>query len=219
MFAEEWNRLLDGETVLPYFYALTGFLRQEIDAGVHIRPEPEHMFRALNLVDHSRVKVVILGQDPYPGAGHANGLAFAVNAHIPIPGSLRNIFKEINDDIGPSDHDRTLTTWARQGVLLLNTVLTTRLGQPMSHRGKGWETFTDQIIRAIDRRTTPIAFLLWGAAAQQKAVLVQNHLHLILKAAHPSPLSAYNGFFGCKHFSKANEFLQKTGQTSIQWGI
>ncbi|MDE7193042.1 MAG: uracil-DNA glycosylase, partial [Oscillospiraceae bacterium] len=166
------------------------------------------------------VRAVILGQDPYHGAGQAHGLCFSVKKGVAPPPSLVNIFKEINTDLGiPAPHHGELTDWAKSGVLLLNTTLTVREGMANSHRGQGWEIFTDRIVELLNEREQPIVFLLWGGNARSKAKLIKNPAHLVLQCAHPSPLSAYNGFFGCKHFSKANEFLREHGMPEINWAI
>lgn len=181
------------------------------NGGVY--PPRPLLFRALELTPFSKVRAVILGQDPYHGPGQANGLAFSVPRGVRIPPSLRNIYKELEADCGispPSHGD--LTAWAENGVLLLNTVLTVRAGMANSHRKLGWETFTDAVIGALNSREEPVAFLLWGASAREKKALITNPAHLVLEAAHPSPLSAHQGFFGCRHFSKASEFCQKYGE-------
>jgi uracil-DNA glycosylase len=193
------------------------FLDSEKHAGAQVFPACEDVFRALQLVDLDDVRVVILGQDPYHGDGQANGLAFAVRSGIPIPPSLRNIFKEIASDFAsPAPSGTTLEGWARQGVLLLNTVLTVRAHEAFSHRGKGWEELTDEVIRSLNARSRPIVFMLWGSPSQKKELLITNKQHLVLKAAHPSPLSAHRGFFGCRHFSMANSFLRSSG-LEIDW--
>ncbi|NBW80718.1 uracil-DNA glycosylase [bacterium] len=193
------------------------FLDAEKRSGVEVFPACSDIFRALQMVDLDDVRVVILGQDPYHGDGQANGLAFAVRSGIAIPPSLRNIFKEIASDFEcPAPTGTTLEGWARQGVLLLNTVLTVRAHEAFSHRGKGWEELTDDIIRSLNAREKPIVFMLWGTPSQKKELLIANKHHLVLKAAHPSPLSAYRGFFGCRHFSKANAFLRSSG-LEIDW--
>ncbi|MEN9827068.1 MAG: hypothetical protein RI953_2813 [Pseudomonadota bacterium] len=193
------------------------FLDSEKRAGAQVFPDCEDIFRSLQLVDLDDVRVVILGQDPYHGDGQANGLAFAVRSGIPIPPSLRNIFKELSSDFASTaPSGTTLEGWARQGVLLLNTVLTVRAHEAFSHRGKGWEELTDEVIRSLNARSRPIVFMLWGSPSQKKELLITNKHHLVLKAAHPSPLSAHRGFFGCRHFSKANSFLRSSG-LEIDW--
>lgn len=216
--APGWHSFLEQEFSKPYMAALRNMLRQEKKSGVEIFPPAQHIFRALELVDLDRVKVVILGQDPYHGPGQANGLAFAVNQGIPAPPSLINIFKEISRDFQvPMPKQTDLESWARQGVLLLNTVLTVRKNQAFSHREKGWEQFTDHLIRVLNTKKSPVVFLLWGAAAGSKAKMITNQAHLVLTSSHPSPLSVYRGFAGCGHFSKANAFLQQNGLSGIKW--
>ena len=178
------------------------------------------IFNALRYTSFNDTKVVIIGQDPYHGAGQAHGLCFSVKKGIEPPPSLKNIYKELHDDIGftiPTHGE--LTDWAKQGVLLLNTVLTVRSGSPNSHKGIGWEQFTDRVISEIDKKQTPVVFLLWGANARKKAEIIKNTIHKKLITVHPSPLSAYNGFFGCRHFSKTNSILISSGQTPIDWTI
>lgn len=216
MFAEQWESRLAEETNKPYFLTLSKFLRAEITKGITICPPPMTMFRALQLTDFDAVRVVVLGQDPYHGPGQANGLAFAVNQGIQAPPSLKNIFQEIKNDIGTSPSDTSLLSWAKQGVLLLNTILSVRQGQPFSHHGKGWEQFTDTVIMELNDAQNPIVFLLWGSAAQLKQTLISPK-HSILQAPHPSPLSAYRGFFGCRHFSQTNQILKKNGLQEIKW--
>ena len=220
IFGNEWDTLLAGEMQKPYYQALRQFLIQEYRTA-QVYPPMNDLFSALRLSTYSRVRVVILGQDPYHGAGQAHGLSFSVRQGVQPPPSLQNIYKEIYNDLGienPRDFG-DLTCWARQGVLLLNTVLTVRDGEPQSHRGHGWEQFTDRIIALLNLREDPIVFLLWGAPAGKKAALVTNPCHLILKAAHPSPLSASRGFFGCRHFSQTNQFLRAHGFDEIDWRV
>lgn len=220
IFGNEWDTLLAGEMQKPYYQALRQFLIQEYRTA-QVYPPMNDLFSALRLSTYSRVRVVILGQDPYHGAGQAHGLSFSVRQGVQPPPSLQNIYKEIHSDLGienPRDFG-DLTCWARQGVLLLNTVLTVRDGEPQSHRGHGWEQFTDRIIALLNLREDPIVFLLWGAPAGKKAALVTNPCHLILKAAHPSPLSASRGFFGCRHFSQTNQFLRAHGFDEIDWRV
>ena len=220
IFGNEWDTLLAGEMQKPYYQALRQFLIQEYRTA-QVYPPMNDLFSALRLATYSRVRVVILGQDPYHGAGQAHGLSFSVRQGVQPPPSLQNIYKEIYNDLGienPRDFG-DLTCWARQGVLLLNTVLTVRDGEPQSHRGHGWEQFTDRIIALLNLREDPIVFLLWGAPAGKKAELVTNPCHLILKAPHPSPLSASRGFFGCRHFSQTNQFLRTHGFDEIDWRV
>ena len=178
------------------------------------------IFNALKFTSFENTKVVIIGQDPYHGAGQAHGLCFSVGQGIEPPPSLKNIYKELHDDIDFTiPNHGELTSWARQGVLMLNAVLTVREASPNSHKGMGWEQFTDRVIAELDKKQTPVVFLLWGANARKKAEIIKNPIHKKLITVHPSPLSAYNGFFGCKHFSKTNEILLSTGQTPIDWTI
>lgn len=212
-----WKEALDGIKDNDYFRHVTHFVKTAREQGKVIYPPAEEVFNAFKLTEFAAVKVVILGQDPYHGAGQANGLAFSVKPDITIPPSLVNIYKEIQSDLGaapPSHGD--LTNWANQGVLLLNTVLTVEASQANSHRGQGWEQFTDAVIESLNQANQHIVFLLWGRPAQNKASLIDQR-HTILTAPHPSPLSAYRGFFGCKHFNRANDALIAKGQTPINW--
>jgi len=214
------NFVKGAELKEPYFQQLWTFITAEKDAGKNIFPPESLIFNALDLVSERNLKVVILGQDPYHGAGQANGLAFSVNTGQKIPPSLRNIFKELYDDIGaPIPNHGDLTAWAKQGVLLLNSVLTVEEGKPGSHQHKGWEKFTDNIIQNISDENEGIVFMLWGNYAKSKSNLINANKHLILEAAHPSPLSAYQGFFQCKHFSKTNNYLMSIGKKPIEWHI
>lgn len=215
----EWDALLADEIKKDYYLRLREFLKQEYSQR-RIYPPMNDIFNALRCTSYSDVKAVILGQDPYHGAGQAHGMCFSVRKGTPPPPSLQNIFKELKADIGvePPPHGE-LTAWAQQGVLLLNTVLTVREGQANSHRGMGWENFTDRIIELLNEREKPMVFLLWGGNARSKARLVTSPQHLVLQCAHPSPLSAYNGFFGCRHFSKTNEFLEQNGIQPINWKL
>ena len=215
----EWDALLADEIRKDYYLQLREFLKQEYST-YRIYPPMEDIFNALRHTSYSDVRAVILGQDPYHGAGQAHGMCFSVRKGTPPPPSLQNIFKEIKAELGydPPSHGE-LTAWADSGVLLLNTVLTVREGQANSHRGKGWEKFTDRIIQLLNERQQPIVFLLWGGHARSKAGLITNPNHLVLQCAHPSPLSAYNGFFGCGHFVKANEFLVQHGMQPINWKL
>lgn len=215
----EWDELLSGEFQKDYYRQLRQFLISEYRSR-KIFPPMNDIFNALRYTSYSDVKAVILGQDPYHGEGQAHGLCFSVKKGTPPPPSLQNIFKEINSELGiPIPNHGELTEWAKNGVLLMNTVLTVRESSPNSHRGQGWEIFTDRVIELLNKRETPIVFLLWGANARSKAKLITDPKHLILQCAHPSPLSAHNGFFGCGHFAKANEFLQKNGIDPIDWRI
>ena len=203
-----------------YFYQLQAFLTKEYDAGKVIFPSIENIFRAIELCVFDDTKVVILGQDPYHGAGQANGLAFSVNAGIKIPPSLKNIYKELQSDLSIVEpYSGDLSSWAKQGVLLLNAVLTVEKGSPGAHQNKGWERFTDSIITKLNEEKSGIVFLLWGNYAKSKQALINEHKHFVLTAPHPSPLSAYQGFLGCKHFSKCNEYLQMHGNPPIDWTI
>ena len=213
-----WDEVLKNEWSLPYYQKLREFLSSEYGSR-EIFPDKWDIFNAFKVCSYENVKVVILGQDPYFGVGQAHGLAFSVKKGVAIPPSLRNIFKEMNADIGfkiPSHG--CLESWERQGVFLLNTVLTVRKGVPLSHRGQGWETFTDHVISLLSEREKPMVFLLWGSNARSKKSLIDSSRHLVLEAPHPSPLSAFAGFFGCKHFSKANAFLARQGER-VDWRI
>lgn len=215
----DWDQLLEGEFDKTYYLELRQFLIGQYKSGA-VYPSMYDIFNALKYTPYSRVRAVILGQDPYHGPGQAHGLCFSVQKGVPQPPSLVNIFKELKNDLGiaPPDHG-CLEDWAAQGVLLLNTVLTVRAGEANSHKGKGWETFTDRVIELLDQRRDPMVFLLWGANAKAKTALIQNPAHLILTAAHPSPLSAHSGFFGCGHFSRTNDFLRLRGMGEIDWAI
>lgn len=219
-FGNEWDVLLAEELEKPYYQELRLFLAAEYRNGT-VYPNQYDIFNALRYTTYSGVRVVILGQDPYHGPDQAHGLSFSVKQGIQPPPSLVNIYKEIRSDLGIDNLGKhgELTDWAKQGVLLLNAVLTVRAGEANSHKGKGWEQFTDSVIRLLNLREDPIVFLLWGANAAKKQVLITNPCHLILKAAHPSPLSAYNGFFGCRHFSQTNNFLTAHGFAPIDWSI
>ncbi|MCM1165004.1 MAG: uracil-DNA glycosylase [Lachnospiraceae bacterium] len=215
----EWDALLADEFKKDYYLQLRQFLISEYNSRT-IYPPMNDIFNALRYTSYSAVKAVILGQDPYHGAGQAHGLCFSVKKGTPPPPSLQNIFKEINAELGlPIPNHGELAAWAKSGVLLLNTVLTVREGAANSHRGHGWEIFTDRVIELLNGRGQPIVFLLWGGNARAKAKLITNPAHLILQCAHPSPLSAYNGFFGCGHFVKANEFMKSKGVEPIDWSI
>lgn len=214
-----WDNLLSDEFKKDYYKKLHCFLKNEY-ANETIYPDMYDIFNALKFTAYEDVKVVILGQDPYHGKGQAHGLCFSVQDGVEPPPSLKNIFKEIQSDMGiKMSGTGNLTPWAKQGVLLLNTVLTVREGKPNSHKGMGWETFTDKIIFLLNERREPIVFLLWGANARSKKKLITNSSHLILECVHPSPLSAYNGFFGCKHFSKTNNFLKENLLEEMDWSL
>lgn len=211
-----WYSILKDEFAKDYFLSLQKFLNSEY-SNYTIFPKEENIFKALNLVPIDRVKVVIIGQDPYHEPGQAQGMSFSVPENFPFPPSLINIFKEIETDLNiKCKNSGDLTRWAKQGVLLLNTVLTVRKGFANSHKDKGWEKLTSKIIEILGKKKEPIVFMLWGSYAQSFASLIEKQ-HLILKAPHPSPLSAYRGFFGCKHFSKCNEFLAKNNKEPIDW--
>lgn len=214
---ESWEKVLQTEFDKPYFKDLTDFVRSEY-ATATIYPPASLIFNAFNLCPFSKVKVVIIGQDPYHGPGQAHGLCFSVNDGVQFPPSLQNIFKEIKSDLDiPIPASGNLTRWAEQGVLLLNATLTVRAHSAGSHQKKGWETFTDSVIRILAEQKENLVFILWGAYAQKKGAFIDNNRHLILSSAHPSPLSAYNGFFGNHHFSLTNEWLQKHGIDTINW--
>ncbi len=213
---ESWKALLNSEFNKPYFKELSNFLHAEYDRKT-IFPPKNLVFSAFT-TDLNEVKVVILGQDPYHTPGAAEGLAFSVPSSQPVPPSLINIYKEIDNDIGQHKNPSgSLRNWQKQGVLLLNTVLTVEAHKPKSHSGKGWETFTTAVISYLNENCDNLVFILWGRDARNKKSLIDSSRHLILEAAHPSPLSAYNGFFGCKHFSKTNEYLKKHGKAPIEW--
>ena len=218
-FDNDWDVVLKGEFDKPYYLTLRSFLVKEYTNHT-IYPDMYDIFNSLKLTPYSKVKAVIIGQDPYHGRGQAHGLAFSVKKGVEIPPSLMNIYRELQNDLGCKiPKSGCLEKWAKQGVLLLNNVLTVRENEANSHKGCGWETFTDEVIRMLNGRDKPIVFMLWGANARTKEPLITAPQHLILKAAHPSPLSVYNGFWNCKHFSQANQFLQMTGQTPIDWQI
>jgi uracil-DNA glycosylase len=214
-----WREALQSEFDQPYFAALAQQLHAEKAAGRTIFPPGGEIFRAFDLCPLDRTQVVILGQDPYHGYGQAMGLCFSVPQHVPAPPSLKNIFKEIETDLGVRmSGSPDLTPWARQGVLLLNAVLTVRAGEPTSHSGIGWQTFTDAVIRTVSERRDGVVFLLWGNYARSKAPLIDATRHLVLEAAHPSPL-ARGAFFGCRHFSRCNDYLKAHGATPIDWKL
>lgn len=213
----DWDNILKEEWQKPYYLALREFLKAEY-ATRKIYPPMNDIYNALRYTAYQDVKVLIVGQDPYHGPGQAHGLCFSVKEGIKAPPSLVNIFKELESEYGMvRPESGELTGWAKQGVLLLNTALTVREGQPNSHRGKGWEILTDKIISLVDEKEEPVVFLLWGSNARAKKALIHNSRHLVLECAHPSPLSAYQGFFGCGHFKRANEFLRAVGRPEIDW--
>ena len=215
-----WLERLSDEFGQSYMAELKRFLLAEREQGKRIFPKNREWFRALDLTPPENVRVVILGQDPYHGAGQAHGLCFSVQPGVQPPPSLVNIYKELEKDLNirPAQHG-FLEHWAKQGVLLLNSVLTVEMGCAASHRDRGWERFTDAIIRQVNARTEPVVFMLWGSYAQKKAAFVDGSRHLVLKAPHPSPLSAHSGFFGCRHFSKANAFLEAKGLRPVDWAL
>ena len=218
-FNNEWDYILKDEFAKDYYLRLREFLRAEYARGP-VYPPMEDIFNALRYTTYSAVKALIVGQDPYHGPGQAHGLCFSVRPGVPQPPSLKNIFRELQDDLGlPQPANGTLTKWAQGGMMLLNAVLTVRAGQANSHRDCGWETFTDEIIKILNDREKPIAFILWGGNARAKKRLITNPWHAVFEAAHPSPLSAHNGFFGCRHFSKANAFLEEQGLKPIDWRL
>ncbi len=218
--APSWQRWLGDELSAPYMQQLQRFLQQQVAAQKVIYPEPSNWFHALAATPLERVKVVILGQDPYHQPGQAHGLSFSVPPGVKIPPSLVNIFKELHSDLGivPATQG-CLERWAEQGVLLLNAVLTVEQAQAASHQGQGWERFTDQVIATVNQQCEGVVFLLWGSYAQKKGALLDTQRHCVLQAAHPSPLAAYRGFFGCRHFSRANQYLQQQGKTPIDWRL
>ena len=213
----DWDALLKEEFEKEYYLQLREFLKTEYFTRT-VYPPMHDIFNALKYTSYSNTRVVILGQDPYHGKGQAHGLCFPVKEGTPPPPSLKNIFKELKNELDiPEPPTGELTGWAKQGVLLLNTTLTVREATPQSHKGKGWEILTDKIIELINEKSTPVVFMLWGSNARAKKSLITNPKHLVLECAHPSPLSAYNGFFGCGHFSKANAFLSSAGEPTIDW--
>lgn len=213
----DWDAILSDEWQKPYYKNLRSFLKEEYRTQ-KIYPHMNDIFNALKYTSFEDTKVVIIGQDPYHGEGQAHGLCFSVKQGVKPPPSLKNIFKELESDVGrPITNNGELYSWARQGVLMLNNVLTVREGCPNSHKDKGWEIFTDRVIMELDKKTTPVVFLLWGANAEKKAKIITNPLHKKLISVHPSPLSAHRGFLGCKHFSKTNEILKQNGLSQIKW--
>ncbi len=213
----DWDSILADQWQMPYFIELSDFLEKEYSENT-VYPEKKDIFNALKLTSFEQTKVVIIGQDPYHTFGQAHGLCFSVKEGVSIPPSLRNIFKELKEDVGREiTNNGDLTYWAKQGVLMLNTVLTVRQGSPNSHKDKGWERFTDAVIEKLNLKTMPVVFLLWGSHAQQKAAVITNPIHIKLTASHPSFFSANKGFFGCRHFSETNRILEKSGQNGIKW--
>jgi uracil-DNA glycosylase len=218
--SQGWLQTLQAEFEQDYMQTLLHFLSEQAASGKQIHPKRENIFNALNCTPLHKVRVVILGQDPYHGPGQAHGLSFSVLPGVPTPPSLKNIYKELITDIGiaPPSHGH-LQSWAEQGVLMLNAVLTVEHAQAASHQGKGWELFTDRVIDVVNQQCTNVVFLLWGAYAQKKGSAIDRSKHLVLQAPHPSPLSAYRGFFGCRHFSQTNTYLQQKGAAPIDWQI
>lgn len=212
----KWYSLLSKEYEKEYFVNLQNFVRNEYKNKT-IFPPASSVFKALELSDYDKVKVVILGQDPYHGIGEAQGLSFSVPVDVRRPPSLRNIFVELENDLGIKRDKNDLSDWARQGVLLLNSILTVQMDTPLSHKDKGWEVFTDEIIKLVNKKETPVVFILWGSYARSKKVLIDNPIHYVIESVHPSPLSASRGFFGSKPFSKTNNFLEKNKIEGIKW--
>ena len=213
----DWDNILKDEWEKPYYQKLRAFLKSEYQTKT-VYPNMNDIFNALKMCTFGDTKVVIIGQDPYHGPGQAHGLCFSVKEGVTPPPSLNNIFKELNSDVGrPIDNNGCLENWAKQGVLLLNAVLTVRESEPTSHKNMGWEIFTDRVIEELNKKETPVVFLLWGAYAQKKGEIITNPIHKKLLSVHPSPLSASRGFLGCKHFSKTNEILAENGKNIIEW--
>ncbi len=219
LFGNDWDEILKDEFEKPYYMILREFLKAEYSRSC-VYPPMNDIFNALKYTSFKDTKVVIIGQDPYHGLGQAHGLCFSVKKGVEPPPSLKNIYKELKEDVGfEIPNHGELTSWAKQGVLLLNAVLTVREGEANSHKGKGWEHFTDRVIAELNKKEDPVVFLLWGANAKNKAKVITNPRHIKLETVHPSPLSAYGGFFGCKHFSKTNEILVSNGLEPINWQI
>ena len=216
MINNKWDEVLSNEFKKDYFKKLSIFVKNEYNKK-EIYPKYNDIFNALRYTDYDDVKVVILGQDPYHGYNEAHGLSFSVKKGTPMPPSLQNIFKELENDLNIKKTDSDLTSWAKQGVFLLNSIMTVEKDKPLSHKDKGWEIFTDNIIKCLNEREKPIVFVLWGSYARSKKVLITNKRHLVLESVHPSPLSAYRGFFGSKPFSKINAFLEKNNIEKIEW--
>ncbi len=215
-----WADLLAEEKTKDYFKRVMHFVESERQKGKQIFPEKQDVFNAFKYTPLNDLKVVILGQDPYHGVNQAHGLAFSVQAGVPVPPSLKNIYKELHTDVGlPLPKNGDLTSWAAQGVLLMNTTLTVEAHQAYSHAGKGWEIFTDAVIKKINESLDGVVFLLWGGHARKKSNMIDERKHLVLESAHPSPLSAYRGFLGCGHFSKCNAYLEEKGRSEIDWGV
>lgn len=219
LIGNSWDKVLDYEYHQEYFKNIVKFINKEYKERI-VFPPKSRILRALNLTDYKDVKVVILGQDPYHGTGEANGLAFAVNQGIKLPPSLKNIYKELYDDLGvPISNVGNLECWAKEGVLLLNSVLTVEKDKPASHKNLGWEQFTDAIIKKINEKDSPVVFILWGNFARSKKSLITNPKHFIIESTHPSPFSANHGFFGSRPFSKTNKYLKSVGEKEIDWRV
>lgn len=215
----DWAQFMEKEFQKDYYLRLRAFLKQEY-ATYTVYPEMRDIFNALQFTDYHNTKVVILGQDPYHGFNQAHGLSFSVKPEVKIPPSLQNIYKELHQDLGISiPNHGCLVNWAKQGVLLLNTVLTVREGQPNSHKGQGWEFFTNEVIKQVNAKEDPVVFILWGRHAQEKETLITAAHHLVIKSPHPSPFSAHKGFFGSRPFSQTNKFLEEVGRTPIDWQV
>lgn len=220
IISPSWDPILASEFDAPYMKELRAFLKQEKAARKTLYPPSSLVFQALRLTGFDEARVVILGQDPYHGPGQAHGLSFSVPAGVPVPPSLKNIFQEIHDDLGiPEPSHGNLVHWAEQGVLLLNAVLTVERGKAGAHQGKGWETFTDAVVSRLDQSRSGLVFLLWGSYAQKKGQLINRDRHLVLESTHPSPLSAHRGFLGCRHFSRANDYLASQSRPPIDWSL
>lgn len=216
----EWLNLLGGEFEQDYMRQLSSFLRERREIGVEVYPPPSDMFRAFDATPPAAVRMVVLGQDPYHNPGQAHGLSFSVSPGVAIPPSLQNIYRELESDLGiPKPTHGNLLPWARQGVLMLNSVLTVERNQPGSHQKRGWERFTDRVVGVLNEFNRPLVFFLWGAQAQRKGSSIDTGRHLVLKAPHPSPLSAHRGFLGCRHFSQANRFVETNGLSPVDWRL
>jgi len=216
IISAKWRKILKSEFSKEYFKNLNNFLIEE-DKKHKLFPEKEKIFAAINKTEFDKVKIIILGQDPYHGINQANGIAFSVNDEIPSPPSLKNIFKELSSDLNKDTNNVKLNNWAKQGVLLLNSILTVREDEPCSHQHKGWEIFTDKIVESLAKKRQDLIFIIWGAKAKEKIKSINLSNHYVLESSHPSPLSSYRGFFGCRHFSKSNKILRSLNKKEIQW--
>ena len=216
IISAKWRKILKSEFSKEYFKNLNNFLIEE-DKKYNLFPEKEKIFVAINKTEFDKVKIIILGQDPYHGINQANGIAFSVNDEIPSPPALKNIFKELSSDLNKDTNNVKLNNWAKQGVLLLNSILTVRQDEPCSHQHKGWEIFTDKIVESLANKRQDLIFIIWGAKAKEKIKSINLSNHYVLKSSHPSPLSSYRGFFGCRHFSKSNKILRSLNKKEIQW--